>query len=252
MYGIDLNKEIKYLTSSFRFFAEKEHHVTRLCRYDVLLLVYEGVLRFCEDGISYAVHSGEYHIQKQNSYQIGNLPSDTPKYLYIHFLADWTESAVVLPKSGTFDYTALKSDIEEMNQLSYSNAPYICKAELFYRILSKLYQTDAKDSFARKIADFIQVHYQEKITLDILCSKFSFCKNHIIHLLQKEYGKTPIAYLNFIRISNAERLLITTSDSLDSICYACGYLNYSHFYRQFLRKNQISPERFRQQHLLGE
>jgi len=252
MYGIDLNKEIKYLTSSFRFFAEKEHHVTRLCRYDVLLLVYEGVLRFCEDGISYAVHSGEYHIQKQNSYQIGNLPSDAPKYLYIHFLADWTEEAYVLPKRGSFDYAALKADIEEMNRLSYSNAPYIHKAELFYRILSKLYKTETQNSLAGQIADFIQTNYQQKLTLDILCNKFSFCKNHIIHLFQREYGQTPIAYLNFIRLSKAEQLLITTSEQIESISYACGYLNYSHFYRQFLRKNQISPERFRQQKLLGE
>ena len=59
MYGIDLNKEIKYLFSSLRFFASKEHHVDRFCKDDVLLLVYDGVLRFSEDGVMYEIHPGE-------------------------------------------------------------------------------------------------------------------------------------------------------------------------------------------------
>ena len=51
MKGIDLNKQIIYLHSSLRFFDKKEHHINRFCEENVLLLVYEGVLRFSEDGI---------------------------------------------------------------------------------------------------------------------------------------------------------------------------------------------------------
>ena len=85
MRGIDLNKPIVYKHSSLRFFEKNEHHISRVCDDDVLLLVYEGTLRFLENGEEYAVTAGHYHIQQHGSRQAGHLPSDSPKYLYVHF-----------------------------------------------------------------------------------------------------------------------------------------------------------------------
>ena len=81
----------------------------------------------------------------------------------------------------------------------------------------------------------------------MLCKQFNFSKNHIINLFKKSYGMTPNVYLNMFRLKNAEELLITTSKPIESISIQCGYGNYSHFYRQFMRKNKISPEQFRKQ-----
>ena len=78
-----MNNDIQYLFASLRYFDEKEYHVDRVCSDDVLLLVFEGVLRFSEDGVGYEIHPGEYHIQKHNSIQKGDRPSDSPKYLYV-------------------------------------------------------------------------------------------------------------------------------------------------------------------------
>lgn len=251
MYGIDLTKEIKYQSSSLRFFAEQEYHIDRFSKDDVLILVYDGVLRFYEDGVFYEIHPGEYHIQKHNSFQKGIVPSDAPKYLYVHFHAAWTENSP-LPKSGTFDYLSLKSDIEEMNALSYNNAPYIIKTAKFYDILIKLCQPNTVNTVALQIADFIKENYNHNINLDTLCKKFSFSKNHIINMFKKEFGQTPVTYLNNMRLNKAEQLLITTSESTESISLFCGYRHYSYFYRQFIRKNQTSPEKFRQKKRLGE
>ena len=246
MYGIDLNKEIKYHLASLRFFDEKEHHVNRLCKDDVLLLVFDGVLRFSEDGVLYELHPGQYHIQKHNSIQKGPLLSDSPKYLYVHFRAEWTEDSLPA-KTGTFDYEYLKDDIAQMNRLSYSDAPYIIKAAQFYSLLSKLCKSNPDDSIAKQIADFIQKNSRQNISIDMLCKQFNFSKNHIINLFKKSYGMTPNVYLNMFRLKNAEELLITTSKPIESISIQCGYGNYSHFYRQFMRKNKISPEQFRKQ-----
>ena len=116
MYGIDLNKEIKYKFASLRYFDENEHHINRVCKDDVLLLVFDGVLRFSEDGELYEIHPGEYHIQKQGSLQEGVIASDSPKYLYVHFYAQWTQDSII-GKNGTFDYEYLKNEIEQMNSL---------------------------------------------------------------------------------------------------------------------------------------
>ena len=250
MYGIDLNKDIKYYNASLRYFDEKEFHVNRICKDDVLLLVFDGILRFSEDGALYEIHPGEYHIQKHDSTQRGVLPSESPKYLYIHFYADWTDNSLVC-KNGTFDYEYFKNDIEQMNSLAYSDAPMIIKTAKFYDILSKLCKNSESNSTAHKISEYINKNCQQSITIDMLCEKFSFSKNHIINIFKKAFGQTPIAYLNFARLKKAEQLLISTSESIETISFNCGYQNYSHFYRQFVRKNNISPESYRKQKRIG-
>lgn len=250
MYGIDLNKEIKYKFASLRFFDEKEYHVKRICNDDVLLLVFDGILRFSEDGVFYEIHPGEYHIQKHGSMQEGVLPSDSPKYLYVHFYAEWTQDSLIA-KSGTFDYQYFKNDIEQMNTLSYSDAPYILKTNKFYTILSKLCKKTSIGSTAEGIATFVSENYQQNISIDMICKRFSFSKNHIINIFKKSFGITPIAFLNLVRLKKAEELLITTSDPIESISFNCGYQNYSHFYRQFKHKNHLTPEAFRKQKRIG-
>ena len=251
MLGIDLNGDICYLKSSFRFFAENEYHVTRTCDDDVLLLVYEGVLRFSEDGIPYDIHPGEYHIQRHGSYQTADRASDAPKYLYVHFKANWQDAPNTLAKRGVFDYGQLKNKMEDMHALSYSDCPRLIKVTTFYEILTHLYHTETDITLPHQIARFLEEQYHDDLELSVLCERFSFSKNHIINLFKKEFSQTPIAYLNTVRIRKAEQRLIATSDSIETIALECGYANYSHFYRQFIRRNNQSPEQFRHQKRLG-
>ena len=251
MNEIDLNQPILYKFSSLRFFGENEHHIDRFCQDDVLLLVYDGVLRFYEDGIPYEIHPGQYHIQRHSSVQAGPEPSDSPKYLYVHFLAQWKNDGSGLPRSGTFEYLKLKNIIEELDALAHGNAPYIIQAGRFYDLLSQLYRIKPAEPVVRSIADYIEKEYHKKITLDMLCDRFHFSKNHIINLFRKEFGKTPVAYMNHLRLQKAEYLIEVTSDSLESISEQCGFQNYSHFYKLFTRKNRICPEQWREQKRLG-
>lgn len=247
MQGINLDKPIEYLSASLRFFKESERHVTRFCDKDVLLLVYEGVLRFSENGEQHEILAGQYYIQRRGMYQSGEIPSDAPRYLYIHFLSDnWEEDGKILPKSGTFDYSLLKEDIEKMNGLAHSDAPYILKAGQLYNILAKLYNKKTVPTAADKIADFIIKNCNKEITLPMLCKEFHFSKNHIINISKKSYGMTPISYLQKIRLQKAENLIEMTSETLESISEECGFNNYSYFYKLFIRKNNISPEKWRE------
>lgn len=251
MSGIDLNSNIEYLAASMRYFAVGEHHISRICYHDVLLLVYEGVLRFIEDGIPYTLHPGQYHIQRHGSIQSGPTASDTPKYLYVHFLGHWTSGNAVLPRDGVFSYSQLKNLMEYLDLLAHTDAPLILQAGIFYRLLSTLYIPPATDTIAAQISHFLDQHYSEQISLEILCQTFHFSKNHIINLFRNAFSVTPIAYLNTVRLQHAAHLIEATSDSLESIAASCGYQNYSHFYKQFVRRYGAAPEHWRQQKRVG-
>ena len=252
MTGIDLNRPILYKHSSLRFFKAGESHVSRLCKDDVLLLVYDGVLRFDEDEESFEIRAGQYHIQRHDSVQSGKLVSDTPHYLYVHFSADWTADGAVLPRSGTFEYAKLKTVMEELDTLAHSRASYIDQAGKFYELLSRLHQTKPTNTVANRMADFIAKECHHEITLEQLCRQFHFSKNHIINTFKKEFGMTPIPYMNELRLQKAAYLIEVTSDGLDSIAAQCGFQNYSQFYKLFVRKNGISPDKWREQKRMGQ
>ena len=250
MDGIDLNQPIQYLHSSFRYFKEGEHHIERLCADDVLLMVFEGVLRFSENGEHYELHPGDYHIQRHGSYQAGPLPSDRPKYLYVHFRTIWGAGEDILAKQGKFDYPAFQAEMEALDRLSHEKAPLIAKAGLFYSLLAALRRPRPKDPRAEAIAAFIIKSLPRTPSLEALCKEFHFSKNHILNLFKKSYGLSPIAYANHKKLERAEYLMEVTSLSQEEIADSCGFGDYSHFYKQFLKRNGCAPEKWRHQRRL--
>jgi AraC-like DNA-binding protein len=248
MRGIDLNGEITYKTSSLRFFEKNECHVTRTCPHDVLLLVYEGVLRFSEDGEEYELHPGDYFIQRSGLDQAGEKPSDSPKYLYIHFIGEWVEGERegVLARSGNFDCAALLPLIYKIDRLAHGNYTYTERMGVFFEILSMLYRSAPDDdSAAGKILKYIDKNYLEIDSLENICEHFHYSKNHIINIFRQSQEMTPFEYINDLKIRRAMYLLEVTSKSIEEIAIESGFNHYSHFYRLFMRKNGISPFEWR-------
>lgn len=242
--GILMDRPIRYYYASMRYFKEQEFHVRRICKEDVLVLVFDGVLRFSENGINYELHPGEYYIQRRETYQDSPLPSDAPKYLYVHFIADWGKEDS-LPRRGAFDRGVLRDEAERLDRLAHSSAPYVVQCGAFYSLLEKLYRKQDKNTVADEIASFLETHLNEKTSLDVLCEKFHFSKNYIINLFKSAYGITPVAYVNQLKLEKAEYRMEVTSDSLEEIARSCGFSDYSHFYKLFVKKNGNSPEKWR-------
>ena len=246
MRGIDLNKPIVYKHSSLRFFEKDERHINRICSDDVLLLVYEGTLRFMENGKEYEVTAGQYHIQQRGSEQKGHLPSDSPKYLYVHFLGEWDDNANTLNYCGEFNYAVFKNMLEKLDRIAHENYTQTEQMAVFFHILSVLYRNQLPMTKGNDIAEYIHQHLDEKITLEILSKEFNYGKNQIINIFRRDFSQTPIEYLNKIRIKKSLYLLEVTSNTTESIAEACGFQNYSHFYRLFVRQNGMSPTEWRQ------
>ena len=247
MLGIDLNGEITLKTASLRFFEPNERHVSRLCPCDVLVLVYDGVLRFSEDGEPCEVSAGEYYIQRRGRYQSGDEVSDSPKYLYIHFVGEWGESGNILPMRGTFNYAALETLINEIDAMFRADYSKTEKDGAVFTLLSLLYRSRlVEDTLAKQVADYLQREYLSVSSLEDICERFHYSKNHIINVFKAEYGMTPFEYLNDVKIKRGMYLLGATSRPIDEISRECGFNNYSHFYRLFVRKNGISPYEWRE------
>ena len=110
-------------------------------------------------------------------------------------------------------------------------------------------QTHARFPTNRQCASvrqYIDQHYKESITLDMLAEKVSINKYYMAHAFKREYGVSPINYLIACRIQEGKRLLAETDLSLSQIAAVLGFSSSSYFSQSFRNAEGISPSEYRQ------
>lgn len=96
-----------------------------------------------------------------------------------------------------------------------------------------------------KIKNYIDSHYSENITLDILSNLSYVNKFHLVHLFTKQIGISPINYLINRRIEESKNLLTTTNYSIRDISTIVGFSNSSYFSQMFKKFTGYSPRMYK-------
>jgi len=245
MAGIDFAKPVTYKVAALRFFEKNEHHITRFCPDNVLLLVFDGVLRFSEDGVPREVHAGEYYIQRKNCHQTGETASDAPQYLYVHFDGEWTDAPDALAYAGRYDYPRLSELIVRIDEAAHQKVSCNEMQYLFLKLLLTLRDKPARNPTAQLLSGYIDQNLTSITSLSDICEAFHYSKNYIIRIFNREFGLSPIQYLNEAKLRRAMYLLETTSKPIKEIMTECGYGDYPYFYKRFVAKTGLSPQKWR-------
>lgn len=95
------------------------------------------------------------------------------------------------------------------------------------------------------VLQYIDQHYKESITLDLLAEKVSINKYYMAHAFKREYGVSPINYLIACRIREGKRLLAETDLSLSQIAAVLGFSSSSYFSQSFRNAEGLSPTEYR-------
>ena len=98
----------------------------------------------------------------------------------------------------------------------------------------------------RKIYEHINTHYKEEIRLEELANIIGMTPVALSRFFKLRTGKTVSDYIIDIRLGNATRLLVDTTNSIAEICYDCGFNNLSNFNRIFKKRKECSPKEFRE------
>ncbi len=105
-----------------------------------------------------------------------------------------------------------------------------------------------KHRLVRQIRQFIDLHYQEDLSLNSLSRRFFVQPNTISRSFGGIVGEPISAYINAVRITNAVYLLEHTGLSVTELAGQVGYESVNTFLRQFKRKMGISPLQYRKQY----
>ena len=103
----------------------------------------------------------------------------------------------------------------------------------------------AKKQNLQNIKDYIDSHYQEKITLDTLSEQFFINKYYLTRVFKEQFGVPVVSYLIQVRITHAKRLLRFTDHSIERIGQECGIGDANYFTRIFRKVEGVTPGGYR-------
>ena len=168
-------------------------------------------------------------------------------------LSSLTDSKVRILKNEKL-YTSLLETIDETEKKNCGYEMYVRSA--VYSLLGYLYRqgilTDPEQLYKSKelqkilpAIEYINDHYAEPITLDDLSARLGFDQSYFCRIFKSATGATFIEYLNFVRISKAEKMLSRSGESILAISEAVGFASVSYFNRVFKKFRACSPRAYR-------
>lgn len=103
-------------------------------------------------------------------------------------------------------------------------------------------------SLVKMMITYIQEHYQQKLTLQDICSAGKVGKTKGTALFEKYLNLTPMEYVCNYRIEKSIGLLEESDHTVTEIAYETGFSEGSYYSKMFRKRMGISPAQYRRMH----
>lgn len=100
------------------------------------------------------------------------------------------------------------------------------------------------------VLTYLQENYQKEIRVKEMAQLVGVTENYFSKYFYKYTRSTFISYRNGLKIDKACELLVKTNDTVESICFDCGFSSPSYFFSQFKKRKKCSPNVYRMKFLL--
>ncbi len=103
---------------------------------------------------------------------------------------------------------------------------------------------NASLQIVQDIAKYISENYTQDLSLQTLAKKYSISPNHLSRQFKRLTGVGLSEYINVMRISAAEKLLVTTKMPVTAVATQCGFNDSNYFASVFKRIKGITPKKY--------
>lgn len=132
--------------------------------------------------------------------------------------------------------------LEILNYLSTTDDYTLLNADGF------AFETEPQDSAKIDIIfKHVNRNFKRHISLDEIADKVSMTVPAFCRYFKKSTGKTFTQLVNEYRVVHATKLLTESQMSITSICFECGFNNFSHFNKQFNEITGKSASNYRKE-----
>ena len=224
---------------------------------------------FKVEGNSYPLESGSILIMRSNeSHYIDINPERPYTRISVHFnpklLADIDPQGILmlpftkrdggklnLYNSSDFKGSLYHTLIQNMTvstnerrvQLLSNLIPILNEIRIAFERKNKTVES-SENSTICNIMNYINQHYSEDISLDIICDKFFISKSQLCRTFKLATGSTVWKYVTTKRIISAHELIMH-GQSPTEIYSKCGFNDYSSFFRAYKKHYGTPPTQVR-------
>lgn len=96
----------------------------------------------------------------------------------------------------------------------------------------------------KNMVAFIQNHYQNALTLEMIAASGNMCKSSCLALFHKYLSQTPVSYLTQYRLAKSVHLLLHTDLTIMEISFEAGFNNASYYSETFKKYYHCTPKQY--------
>lgn len=97
----------------------------------------------------------------------------------------------------------------------------------------------------REMISYIQDHFEEKLTLEMLSEEFHLSQKYISRYFKEQFAISFMQYVGHLRMEKAKDLLRNTELSITEVAMSSGYPSVNLFIRNFKETYQVTPLQYR-------
>lgn len=102
-----------------------------------------------------------------------------------------------------------------------------------------------EDARIKKMLTYIQEHYEDKITAEMLAREAHISERECYRLFRSRLGTSPAEFMMSLRLQKAQELLRYTEKSVIDIAQETGFGTSSYFCKMFRQKHHLTPNQYR-------
>lgn len=106
-------------------------------------------------------------------------------------------------------------------------------------------QKEHEDEAVKKVQEFIEHHFEDKITIDQLASMFALSRRSLERRFKKATCNTVTEYIQRVKIEAAKKSFETSRKNVNEIMYDVGYSDIKAFRTTFKKITGLSPIEYR-------
>jgi transcriptional regulator GlxA family with amidase domain len=102
-----------------------------------------------------------------------------------------------------------------------------------------------KDETIVEIQEWLHNQFHTQLSLEMIAGKFGMSVRTLNRRFRLATGRTPLQYLQQIRLDHAKELLRTSNLAVAEVAFSSGYPDASYFSAQFRKNISLSPRAYR-------
>lgn len=96
------------------------------------------------------------------------------------------------------------------------------------------------------VLGYIDQNYMRTVSAEKMARLCNMSYSYFSRFFKASIGRSFSEYLTYVRVTEAEKLLITSNQNVSQIAMETGFTNASYFITQFKKHRQMTPKKFKQ------